>query len=165
MKKIMISLCLLLTITLNAQEMEMVDTDGVSYKIHAQDKQFEIENMKGKVVFLEFFGLSCPACKELMPSLIKLQDKYPKKLEIMAIEVQNNDIDPINAYKKQHGINYTTFSNYDVGFVVRYIVNNAKWAGAIPFLVVIDTKGQVQILEAGVIKEKKLEEYIEMYSK
>ena len=165
MKKIMISLCLLLTITLNAQEMEMVDTDGVSYKIHAQDKQFEIENMKGKVVFLEFFGLSCPACKELMPSLIKLQDKYPKKLEIMAIEVQNNDIDPINAYKKQHGINYTTFSNYDVGFVVRYIANNAKWAGAIPFLVVIDAKGQVQVLEAGVIKEKKLEEYIEMYSK
>jgi len=165
MKKIMILLCLLLIITLNAQEMEMVDTDGVSYKIHAQDKQFEIENMKEKVVFLEFFGLNCPACKELMPSLIKLQDKYPEKLKVMAIEVQKHDVDPINEYKKQYGINYTTFSNYDVGFVVRYIVTNAKWAGAIPFLVVIDTKGQVQILEAGVIKEKKLEEYIEMYSK
>ena len=165
MKKIIISLCLLLNITLTAQEMEMVDTDGISYKIHAQNKQFEIENMKGKVVFLEFFGLNCPACKELMPSLIKLQDSYPTKLKIMAIEVQKHDVDPINEYKKQHGINYSTFSNYDVGFVVRYIANNAKWAGAIPFLVVIDAKGQVQVLEAGVIEEKKLEEYIKMYSK
>ena len=148
-----------------AKEMEMVDTDGVSYKIHAQGDQFEIEKMKGKVVFLEFFGLNCPACRELMPNLIKLQDKYPKTLKVMAIEVQNHDVDPINEYKKQHGINYTTFSNYDVGFVVRYIATNAKWAGAIPFLVVIDAKGQVQVLEAGLHSEEELEKYIEMYSK
>jgi len=55
MKKIIISLCLLLNMTLMAKEMEMVDTDGVSYKIHAQGDQFEIEKMQGKVVFLEFF--------------------------------------------------------------------------------------------------------------
>jgi len=165
MKKIIISLCFLLNITLTAQEMEMVDTDGMSYKIHAQDEQFEIERMEGKVVFLEFFGLNCPACKELMPTLIKLQDKYPNKLKVMAIEVQKHDIDPINEYKKRHGINYTTFSNYDVGLVVRYIANNSGWAGAIPFLIVIDAKGQVQVVEAGVGKEKKLEEYIKMYSK
>ena len=165
MKKIVILLFLLLNMTLIAKEMEMVDTDGVSYKVHAQGDQFEIEKMKGKVVFLEFFGLNCPACKELMPTLIKVQDKYPEKLKVMAIEVQNHDVDPINAYKKQHGINYTTFSNYDVGFVVRYIATNAKWAGAIPFLVVIDAKGQVQVLEAGLHSEKELEEYIKTYSK
>jgi len=165
MKKIMILLSLVLNMTLMAKEMEMVDTDGVSYKIHAEGDQFEIEKMQGKVVFLEFFGLNCPACKELMPTLIKVQDRYPNKLKVMAIEVQNHDIDPINEYKKRHGINYSTFSNYDVGFVVRYIATNAKWAGAIPFLVVIDAKGQVQVLEAGLHSEEELEKYIEMYSK
>ena len=143
----------------------MIDTNGTSYKVHAQDEQFEIEGMEGKVVFLEFFGLQCPACKEIMPSLIKLQDKYPKKLKIMAIEVQKNDIDPINAYKETYGINYTTFSNYDIGLVVRYIADNAKWSGAIPLLMVIDTKGKIQVLKMGVTKEEKLEEYIELYSK
>jgi len=165
MKKIVILLFLLLNMTLIAKEMEMVDTDGVSYKVHAQGDQFEIEKMKGKVVFLEFFGLNCPACKELMPTLIKVQDKYPEKLKVMAIEVQNHDVDPINEYKKQHGINYTTFSNYDVGFVVRYIATNAQWKGAIPFLVVIDAKGQVQVLGTGLHSEKELEEYIKTYSK
>lgn len=165
MKKIIISLCILLNITLSATEMEMIDTNGTSYKVYAQDDQFEIEGMKGKVVFLEFFGLQCPACKELMPSLIKLQNKYKNTLEIMAIEVQNNDIDPINTYRKKHGINYTTFSNYDIGLVVRYMANNADWAGKIPFLAVIDAKGKVQILKLGLVPEKTLEEYIHKYSK
>jgi len=165
MKKFMILLSILLNMTLMAKEMEMVDTDGVSYKIHAEDKQFEIEKMEGKVVFLEFFGLNCPACKELMPTLIKVQDKYPNKLKVMAIEVQDHDVTPINEYKKQHGINYATFSNYDVGFVARYIIESAKWKGAIPFLMVINANGQVKVLEAGLHSEKELEEYIKMYSK
>lgn len=165
MKKIIISLCILLNIMLSATEMEMIDTNGTSYKVYAQDEEFKIEGMKGKVVFLEFFGLRCPACKELMPSLIKLQKKYPKKLKVMAIEVQNNDIDPIKEYKRNHGINYTTFSNYDVGLVVRYMADNAGWAGKIPFLAVIDSKGKVQVLKIGTVPEESLEKYITQYSK
>jgi len=152
MKKIIISLWLLLNITLNAQEMEMVDTEGTSYKVHAQN-------------FLEFFGLQCPACKELMPSLIKLQKKYPNTLEVMAVEVQNNDVAPINAYKEKYGINYKTFSNYDIGLVVRYMADNAAWGGRIPFLAAIDAKGKVQVLKLGIIPEETLEEYIQKYSK
>lgn len=165
MKKIIISLCILLNIMLSATEMEMIDTNGTSYKVYAQDEEFKIEGMKGKVVFLEFFGLRCPACKELMPSLIKLQKKYPEKLKVMAIEVQNNDIDPIKEYKRNHGINYTTFSNYDVGLVVRYMADNADWAGKIPFLAVIDSKGKVQVLKIGTVPEESLEKYITQYSK
>ena len=165
MKKFMIFLAIVLSMTLNAQDMEMIDTNGKSYKVHAQNEQFEIEGMDGKVVFLEFFGMQCPACKELMPTLIKLQEKYPKKLEILAIEVQNNDVDPIKDYKKKHSINYTTFSNYDIGLVVRYMANNADWAGKIPFIAVIDAKGKVQALKLGVVPEKTLENYIKQYSK
>ena len=165
MKKTIISLCILLSFTLHAKNMEMFDTNGTSYKVYAQDEQFEIEGVEGKVVFLEFFGLKCPACKEIMPTLIKLQDEYPEKLKVMAIEVQKNDIEPINAYKKKHSINYTTFSNYDIGLVVRYIADNAGWSGAIPLLMVIDSKGKIRVLKLGVTSKETLEEYIIEYSK
>jgi len=165
MKKILLLFSLLLTIAVNAQEMEMFDTDGVSYKIHAQGDQFEIEGMKGKVVFLEFFGLNCPACKELMPTLIQLQNKYPNRLQVMAIELQEHNADAIKQYKQEHGINYPTFANYDVGFVVRYIADNAGWKGAIPFLTIIDANGKVRVVEVGANNAKKLEEYIKIYSK
>lgn len=165
MKKTLIALLTLLNLTLYAQNMEMYDTDGKHYKVYAQNDTMKIEHMEGKVVFLELFGLRCPACKELTPNLIKLQKKYLNKLKVLGIEVQNNDIAPINEYKKRYGINYTTFSNYDVGLVVRYIADNANWAGAIPFLVVIDSKGMVKILQRGVISEKTLENYVKKYSK
>ena len=168
MKKLLISALVLLTLGVNmlyAKSMEMYDTDGNSYKINAVDNEFKIEGTEGKVVFLEFFGLNCPACREAMPHLINLKNKYKDKIRIMAIEVQKHDVDPINAYKKEHGINYTTFSNYDVGEIVRYIADNSGWKGAIPFTVVIDAKGIVQFVQAGVISEEKLNEYVEQFSK
>ena len=168
MKKIFIFTIILFTLgfnTLLAKSMEMFDTDGKSYKINAVNNEFKIEGTEGKVVFLEFFGLNCPACKEAMPNFINLKNKYKDSIRIMAIEVQKHDVDPINAYKKEHGINYTTFSNYDVGEVVRYIADKSGWKGAIPFTVIIDAKGIVQFVEAGVISEDKLNEYVEKFSK
>lgn len=167
MKKVLISTLMLLTvgiINLYAENMEMYDTDGKSYKVNAINNEFKIEGTEGKVVFLEFFGLNCPACKEAMPHLINLKDKYKDNIRIMAIEVQKHDIKPINAYKKEHGINYTTFSNYDVGDVVRYFADNSDWKGSIPFTVIIDAKGIVQFVQTGIIAEDKLNEYVENFS-
>lgn len=165
MKKIVLILLTLLASSLLAEEMSMTDTNGTSYKVIGTNSEMKIEGMEGKVVFLEFFGLKCPACKEAMPNMINLQNKYPNKLQIMAIEVQKNDVDPINAYKKEHGINYITFSNYDVGRVARFIIEKSGWKGAIPFTIVIDSQGKVQFTQAGIIPEKVLEESVEKFSK
>ena len=150
--------------TLVAEKMEMTDTDGKAYAVTGTESELKIEGMEGKIVLLEFFGLNCPACKQEMPHLINLQKNYPNKLRVMAIEVQKHEIDPINAYKKEHGINYTTFSNYDVGLVVRFVADKSGWNGAIPFIVAIDTKGKVQFVQTGVMEEKELEEYIKKFS-
>ncbi len=163
MKKTLLTLVALLALSSNlyAQNMSMTDTDGKSYSVVGSENELKIEGMEGKVVLLEFFGLKCPACKQAMPHLINLQNKYKNKLQIMAVEVQNNDNDPINAYKKEYGINYTTISNYDVGTVVRFVADKSGWQGAIPFTVAIDSKGKVQFTQAGVIPEKDLEAFIE----
>jgi len=166
MKNLLILLVMLFacSTTLMAEKMEMTDTDGKTYTVIGTDNELKIEGMEGKVILLEFFGLNCPACKQEMPHLINLQNKYPNKVKIMAIEVQKHDIDPINAYKKEHGINYTTFSNYDMGLVVRFVADKSGWNGAIPFIVAIDTKGKVQFVQTGVMEEKELEEYIKRFS-
>jgi thiol-disulfide isomerase/thioredoxin len=167
MKKILIALLTVLAFASNlyAEDMEMVDTDGKSYKVVGTNNEIKIEGMEGKVVFLEFFGLKCPGCKKIMPNLIDVQEKYKDKVQVMAIEVQKNDINPINAYKQEHGINYITLSNYDVGRVVRYIMEKSGWQGAIPFVVAIDSKGQVQFAQAGVMSEEDLGKYVEKFSK
>ena len=167
MKTLLLSLLSVFTLSqnLHADNMEMTDTDGKHYNVVGTQSDIKIEGMEGKVVFLEFFGLDCPACKKEMPHLINLQKKYPNKLKIMAVEVQKHDIEPINSFKKQHGINYTTFSNYDMGYVVRFIADKSSWKGAIPFMVAIDSKGKVQFTKIGIISEKQLEEFVEIFSK
>jgi len=165
MKKIIFSIIALFTINLYAQvDMNLTDTNGTEYTVVAENNSIKIEGMEGKVVFLEFFGLQCPACKEAMPHLINLQEKYKDKLQVLAIEVQNNEIDQINEYKAAHGINYTTFSNYDIGRLVRYVADKSNWQGAIPYTIAIDPTGEVLFAQAGVIDEKTLEEYINKYS-
>lgn len=168
MKKIMFSLMAIALFTINSHaqqvDMNLTDTNGTNYTVVAENNSIKIEGMEGKVVFLEFFGLQCPACKEAMPHLINLQEKYKDKLQVLAVEVQNNEIDQINEYKAEHGINYTTFSNYDIDRLVRYVADKSNWQGAIPYTVAIDPKGEVLFAQAGVIDEKTLEEYIEKYS-
>jgi len=149
----------------NIKNMSMTDTDGKSYSIKAAGNDIKIEGMEGKVVFIEFFGLNCPACKDYTPHLINLQEKYRDKFQVMAIEVQKHDVDPINAYKKSHNINYITLSNYDVGSMVRYVADKSGWTGSIPFTVAINAKGEVQFAQEGVLSEEKLAKYINLYSK
>ena len=149
-----------MTISKNYEKINIVDTEGIEYTLFVGGNEIKIKGMEGKVVFLEFFGLSCPACKVEMPILIKLQEKYRDKVEVMAIEVQNNEVAPIQNYKAINAINYKTFSNYDIGLLVRYIAEKANWKGEIPFLIAIDSKGHVEFAQAGLITEEVLEKYI-----
>jgi len=153
-----------LSFNLYGENMEMIDTNGTNYKVVAEGDSFKIEGMEGKVVFLEFFGLQCPACRKATPHLVNLQKKYQDKLQIIAIEVQKNDVEPIKNYRKEHGINYITFSNYDVGRVARYVMEKSGWQGAIPFIVAIDSKSHVQFAQAGMFPEELLEKYIKEFS-
>jgi thiol-disulfide isomerase/thioredoxin len=166
MKKLIITLIILLTSNIYAEviDMNLTDTNGTEYTVKAEGNSIKIKGMEGKIVFLEFFGLQCPACKQAMPHLINLQSKYKDKLQVLAVEVQNNEIDQVNEYKAAHGINYTTFTNYDIGRLVRYVADRSGWQGAIPFTVAIDPQGEVLFTQAGVIPEETLEAYIEKYS-
>jgi thiol-disulfide isomerase/thioredoxin len=166
MKTKILTLLALLTLTINlfAESINITDTDGNAYTVEATNSQLKISGMEGKVVFLEFFGLRCPACREEMPTLINLQSKYSDRMQILAVEVQQNEVDPINQYKQQHNINYPTFSNYDIGLLVRFIADKSGWDGKIPFMVGIDKNGYVRFTQAGLISEEILAQKMNEYS-
>ena len=166
MKTKFITLLALLTLSINlyAESINITDTDGKAYTVEATDSELKISGMEGKAVFLEFFGLNCSACKQEMPTLINLQNRYSDKMQVLAIEVQQNDIKPINQYKQQHGINYPTFSNYDIGTLVRFIADKSGWDGKIPFMVGIDKDGKVRFTQAGLIAEETLVQKAQEYS-
>lgn len=141
--------------------MTLTDINGTTYKIKGTQEGLDIEGLKGKVVFLEFFGHQCPPCLASIPHLINLKNKYKDKLAIVSIEVQGYDTKQLSAFAKEKGMNYTVISGNTASEVVDYIQQRAQWRGSIPFLVVLDPKGNVQFVQAGMLPESSLEKLIE----
>jgi len=145
-------------------QMTMTDVTGKSYKVAGTTQGLKIEGLEDKIVFLEFFGHKCPPCLATIPHLIKLQEKYKDSVAIVAIEVQGyNNAQTIN-FVKEKGINYITVSEEKASALVNYIQQRAQWRGSIPFLVVLDTQGDVQFVQAGMLSESQYEELISQLS-
>jgi thiol-disulfide isomerase/thioredoxin len=144
--------------------MTMTDIKGTSYQITGTDEGLKIKGLEGKVIFLEFFGHKCPPCLASIPHLIHLQEKYKDKLAIISVEVQGLNNTQLIAFAKEKGMNYTVVSDEKAGNFVNYIAQRAEWRGSIPFMVALDTTGNVQFVQAGMLPESSLEELIKQLS-
>jgi len=146
-------------------DMTMTDITGKTYDVTGTEQGLKIKGLEGKVIFLEFFGHNCPPCLASIPHLIKLQKKHQDKLAIVAIEVQGYNHEQTKKFAKEKGMNYITVSEEKASELVSYIQQRAQWRGSIPFLVALDTKGDVQFVQAGMLPEASLEELISQLSK
>ncbi len=167
MKKIFI-LAFLLFGSLYAQSqqpvMTLTDINGVAHEVTGTDEGLKIKGLEGKVVFLEFFGHRCPPCLASIPHLIDLQKKYKDKLAVMTVEVQGLNNSQLAEFAKEKGINYIVIAEEKAGNFVNYIAQRAQWKGSIPFLVALDTTGNVQFVQAGMLPESSLEALIKQLS-
>ncbi len=70
---------------------------------------FKVADRKGKVLLLNMWATWCGPCREEMPELIKLQDKYRDQgFEIIGLNTNDGDTpDMIKAFAKQQELNYT----------------------------------------------------------
>ena len=164
MRKLLTTL-LLLTLTTFAQatekplaQMTMTDTTGKTYNVTGTQQGLKIEGLEGKVIFLEFFGHKCPPCLASIPHLIDMQKKHKDKLAVVSIEVQGYNKQQTAAFAKEKGMNYIVVSEETAQQLVSYIQQRAQWRGSIPFLVAMDTNGDVQFVRAGMLPESSLEE-------
>lgn len=145
--------------------MKMTDVSGKTYEVTGTEQGLKIKGLEGKVIFLEFFGHKCPPCLASIPHLIKLQTKHKNKLAIVSIEVQGYNNAQTAKFAKEKGMNYIVVSEEKASELVNYIQQRAQWKGSIPFLVALDTKGDVQFVQAGMLPEESLEELISQLSK
>ncbi len=140
---------------------ELNTIDGKKIHIDEVENGVLLQEYKGKVVFLLFFGYRCPPCLGEIPELIQL--KKNKNLEIVAIEVQRLPENQMEAFKKEKGINYTLLSGEDEenSKFISYIGQRARWGGSIPFLVVLNPKGEVKMVHVGGISLTNLQSIYE----
>ncbi|RLA72670.1 MAG: TlpA family protein disulfide reductase [Epsilonproteobacteria bacterium] len=169
MKKILtltLLLASLLTVSQAAEDkFTMTTIKGKTIEVTGTTTGLILEEYKGKIIFLEFFGHRCPPCLKSIGHYKRLQEKYKDKLVIVAVEVQGMNRSSLKAFVKKKKINYVTISQDQAGQIVPYISSRAQWRGSIPYLIILDQKGEVQLMQAGMLPEQELENYIEQLSK
>jgi thiol-disulfide isomerase/thioredoxin len=81
--------------------------------------------LKGKVILVNFWATWCPPCRQEIPELVELQDKYKDRLQIVGVSM-DEDASPqeVNAFAAKVGINYPVVMGRDI----------AKEYGGVPAL-------------------------------
>ncbi|MGA9528905.1 MAG: TlpA disulfide reductase family protein [Terriglobales bacterium] len=80
-----------------APDLKINDLDG---------KELTLQTYKGKVVLLNFWATWCGPCRAEIPSLIRIQEAYKDRLQIIGMDVDDEDAERLRAFVKDKGINY-----------------------------------------------------------
>lgn len=100
------------------------------------DKNYTLSSLKGKVVLLEFWAIWCPPCKQSIPHLSELYNKYSKK-GLVVIGVTSDKESNVKKFIKQMQIDY--FIALDSGGKT----NNSYAIRGIPSAYLVDVNGKI----------------------
>jgi peroxiredoxin len=88
-----------------APDFTLADLDG---------EWVSMNQFRGKVVLLNFWGTWCGPCRKEIPDFVKLSEKYQKDgLEIVGVTLTSGSAKKINAFADRWGINYTLLTDID----------------------------------------------------
>jgi len=99
--------------------------------------------LRGKVVLVNFWATWCPPCREEIPELIELSNRYKDKLQIIGVSMDDAPASEVREFAKQIGITYPV--------VMGSGAIEAEYGGvpALPTSFVISPEGRVVQKHAG----------------
>lgn len=131
-------------------------TASVSFKDES-GKIYNLDELKGKVLFINFWATWCSPCKAEMPSIQVLYDKFKgnDKVEFLLVEIEN-DIEGANKFFKQENLTLPiVYPNSSIP---------ESWlSGAIPTTVILNKNGELAGREQGMrdYSAKAVEDFIQ----
>jgi thiol-disulfide isomerase/thioredoxin len=94
--------------------------------------------LHGKVLLINFWATWCPPCREEIPALIRLQNDYKDRLQIIGMSMdEDGDTKAVAEFAKQEGI------NYPIVMASREMVAESGGVPALPTSFVISPDGRV----------------------
>jgi len=112
-------------------------------------KKVTLSALRGKVVLVEFWATWCPPCRDAVPEMNKVYEKYKNKnVQVLAIAVDQggNVSSKLNSFVKEHGVNYPVLIDDKK-------VNVSYGVASVPVAFIIDKEGRVAKKHIGFMDE------------
>ncbi len=106
------------------------------------DSSVNFTDLKGKVVFVNFWATWCPPCIAEMPSLQALYNDYNDKVEFLF--VTNDDFKTVNGFKTKRNFDFEVFNTLSE-------IPNKLSTKSIPRTFIINKKGEIVVDESGAV--------------
>ena len=91
----------------------------------------------GKVVLINFWATWCPPCREEIPEMIALANKYKDKLQIIGVSMDDDPPEEVRAFARAQKMNYPIVMGSDK------LSEEYGGVDALPTTFVLDTNGRV----------------------
>jgi len=132
-----------------APELAAALDDGTTYRLTDLDGQpIRLADLRGKVVWLNFWASWCPPCQQETPILRALDAKYRDRgLAIVGISVQETTPSDVEAYADRYELDYT------IGFDGSGHILRTYRVFALPTQFFLDTDGVIEVVLNGPVDE------------
>lgn len=108
----------------------------------------------GKVVLCNFWATWCAPCRDEIPMLVELREKYVAKgFEVVGIAIDHAD--KVREFSAKYKISYPILMAEDVGLDLLRSLGNT--ASALPYTVTLDRKGAIVSRKLGILQKNVIE--------
>ncbi len=120
---------------------------------------FKVTDKVGKVLILNMWATWCGPCRQEMPALVRMQETFGEKLEVIGLNTDKESVEEINKFAEDMKLNYTLV--WADTNTQNELVKVSKFGG-IPQSFIIDQEGNLRGVFRGAAPAdvKKMEELV-----
>jgi peroxiredoxin len=119
-------------------------------------KEIELNDLKGKGVFLNFWGTWCEPCKKEFPYMASQYREFKDQgIEVIAVNVGESNL-AVNNFRKSYGVNFPVAIDKDRQLLEAYDVD------PLPTTFLINPEGKVVKVVTGSMTERMIYDYMNM---
>lgn len=129
---------------------DLVGKPALDFKLDALDgKTYRLENLRGKVVLIDFWATWCPPCRKELPAIEKIYREYGEKgLVVLAVTSEPERV--AASFIEKHGYTFPVLIDAEQTAYDLYAVRS------IPVVIVIDRQGRISAHVTGQRDESEL---------
>ena len=85
----------------------LIGHQALDFTVQDSDRRVNLNDLRGRVVVLNFWGTFCPPCVEEMPSLVNMQRELKPGVQVLAVSI-DEDPDAYHRFLREHSIDLLT---------------------------------------------------------